>query len=43
MFVHARNGDDVKQFHSTDRQNLQDMDFQHPQNSTQTLICYMKI
>ncbi|XP_039528758.1 uncharacterized protein LOC120479944 [Pimephales promelas] len=42
MFVHARNGDDMKQFHSTDRRNLQDMDFE-PQDSTQTLICYMKI
>ncbi|XP_056116853.1 uncharacterized protein LOC130094544 [Rhinichthys klamathensis goyatoka] len=43
MFVHARNGDDLKQFQSTDLQNLQDMDFEQPQDSTQTLICYMKI
>ncbi|XDV22027.1 hypothetical protein PO909_027000, partial [Leuciscus waleckii] len=43
VFVHARNGDDLKQFQDTDLQNLQDMDFEQPQDSTQTLICYMKI
>ena len=43
MFVHARNGDDLKQFQDTDLQNLQDVDFEQPQDSTQTLICYMKI
>jgi len=43
MFAHARNGDDLKQFQSSYRPTKSSMDFEHPQDSTQTLICYMKI